>query len=384
MWGAALARPCWADGALEGGVRRGLRLSGALHYRLKQRELPSWPDPAPTLPEHKENFLNRNPSKTLSLEFSYLPSASAAPHTYISAWWAGEGGQFLLPHTPSFNSMSALPVPALPPLDSTYGVWLVALLLESILYGMGLVQAWMYFMSMPTDSLFVQLNVLSVVIIETLQVIFFFHASYHRFVHRFAVITVELLWFDSVRYATLSSSSPLTHQPKLQLICAYLGAFLVQIFFAVRVFKLARGSGSTMAILAMYTIFALAIASIGTGIAQTAWTGAIGSFAELGKTKAVTTVQAATSLACDFLITVFLCLFLTSQKGEIKKTNYLLERLIFEAINRGILTALSSGVNLVLFLAIPDTFLVLPRVGAKLQALHEQHARDPQYAQVHA
>ncbi|KAF7324914.1 hypothetical protein MKEN_00533600 [Mycena kentingensis (nom. inval.)] len=253
--------------------------------------------------------------------------------------------------------MSALPVPALPPLDSTYGVWLVALLLESILYGMGLVQAWMYFMSMPTDSLFVQLNVLSVVIIETLQVIFFFHASYHRFVHRFAVITVELLWFDSVCLVTLSSSSPLTLRPrKLQLICAYLGAFLVQIFFAVRVFKLARGSGSTMAILAMYIIFALAIASIGTGIAQTAWTGAIGSFAELGKTKAVTTVQAATSLACDVLITVFLCLFLTSQKGEIKKTNYLLERLIFEAINRGILTALSSGVNLVLFLAIPDTF----------------------------
>jgi hypothetical protein len=35
--------------------------------------------------------------------------------------------------------------------------------------------------------------------------------------------------------------------------------------------------------------------------------------------QAVTTLQAAASLACDLLITIYLCLFLESQKGEMMK-----------------------------------------------------------------
>jgi hypothetical protein len=37
-------------------------------------------------------------------------------------------------------------------LDSTYGVWLVSLFLETLLYGMGVLQTWIYFASRPTDS----------------------------------------------------------------------------------------------------------------------------------------------------------------------------------------------------------------------------------------
>ncbi|KAK7057097.1 hypothetical protein R3P38DRAFT_2839295, partial [Favolaschia claudopus] len=51
-----------------------------------------------------------------------------------------------------------------------------------------------------------------------------------------------------------------------------------------------------------------------------------------------------------------LCLFLKSQKGEMMKTNSMMDLLIYDAINRGVLSALSSGVNMVLFLAVPDTF----------------------------
>jgi hypothetical protein len=40
-----------------------------------------------------------------------------------------------------------------PPLDSTYGVWLVSLLLETILYGMGVLQTWICFATFTTDML---------------------------------------------------------------------------------------------------------------------------------------------------------------------------------------------------------------------------------------
>jgi hypothetical protein len=37
------------------------------------------------------------------------------------------------------------------PLDSTYGVWLVALVLETFLFGMGVLQTGIYFAGRPTD-----------------------------------------------------------------------------------------------------------------------------------------------------------------------------------------------------------------------------------------
>ncbi|KAJ7892021.1 hypothetical protein B0H13DRAFT_2340324 [Mycena leptocephala] len=80
------------------------------------------------------------------------------------------------------------------------------------------------------------------------------------------------------------------------------------------------------------------------------------SFLKLDETKPITTVQSAASLACDIFITIYLCLILTTQEGEMMKTNSMMDMLIYDANNHGTLTALSSGVNMVLFLALPDTF----------------------------
>ncbi|KAF8156262.1 hypothetical protein K438DRAFT_1986852 [Mycena galopus ATCC 62051] len=55
------------------------------------------------------------------------------------------------------------------------------------------------------------------------------------------------------------------------------------------------------------------------GTAQTVLSYEARSFLKLGPTKPVTTVQAAASLVCDMLITVFLCAFLKSQKGDLMK-----------------------------------------------------------------
>ncbi|KAF7335128.1 hypothetical protein MVEN_02263700 [Mycena venus] len=213
------------------------------------------------------------------------------------------------------------------PLDSTYGVWLVSLFLETLLYGMGLLQAWLYFAGRPTDLVSVKWTVLVVLVLETIQVVFFFRSSYIRFVERFGQIQIDLIWADS-----------------LQLLAAYLSAFIVQLYFGSRIHK------------CIYTILMLAVVELLAGIAQTVLSYKLRSFLKLDETKPITTVQSAASLACDLLITIYLCLFLISQKGEIVKTNSMMDMLIYDAINRGTLTALSSGVNMVLFLALPDTF----------------------------
>ncbi|KAJ7039387.1 hypothetical protein C8F04DRAFT_1318902 [Mycena alexandri] len=226
------------------------------------------------------------------------------------------------------------------PLDSTYGAWFVSLFIETILYGMGTLQAWIYFTGRPTDAVSVKATVLLVLALETIQVTFFFRSSYFRFVERFGIIQTDLIWADS-----------------LQLLAAYLSAFAVQIYFASRIDKLTKARGKFgLSAIGLYTIFLLAFVQIVAGITQTIRTYQIRSYLKIDETKAITTLQTAASVACDLLITTYLCLFLKRQKGEIKKTNSMVDMLIYDAINRGSLTAVSSCVTMVLFLALPDTF----------------------------
>ncbi|KAK7015423.1 hypothetical protein R3P38DRAFT_3400438 [Favolaschia claudopus] len=214
-------------------------------------------------------------------------------------------------------------------LDSTYGAWFISLLLETILYGMGILQTWNCFAARATDPRAVQAT--------TVQVIFFSISSYSRFVRNFGEI-------------------------QLQLLAAYLSAFIVQIYFASRIHRLTEARKPlSLSALGIYIILLLSITQIVAGIIQTVWSYELRSLLKLGTTKvcyylAITTLQSAASLACDMLITTYLCLFLKSQKGEMMKTNSMMDLLIYDAINRGVLTALSFGVNMVLFLAVPDTF----------------------------
>ncbi|KAJ7235287.1 hypothetical protein B0H12DRAFT_148914 [Mycena haematopus] len=226
------------------------------------------------------------------------------------------------------------------PLDSTYGVWLVSLFLETLLYGMGLLQAWSYFAKRPTDVASVKWTVLLVVALETIQVVFFFRSSYFRFVERFGQIQLDLIWDDS-----------------LQLLAAYLSAFIVQLYFVSRIHKLTKGRTKlSLSAFGIYFILVLAVVQLVAGIVQTVLSYELRSFLKLGETKPVTTLQSASSLVCDLLITLYLCLFLKSQKGDMIKTNSMMDMLIHDAINRGVLTSLSSGLNMILFLALPDTF----------------------------
>ncbi|KAJ7916689.1 hypothetical protein B0H13DRAFT_1871016 [Mycena leptocephala] len=175
-------------------------------------------------------------------------------------------------------------------LDSTYCVWLVSLLLETLLYGMGILQTWTYFSSRPADAAYVKW-------------------------------TLQLLAASPKDAANFSLSA--------------IGIYTIHFLAAVQIcisFGLSSSSAKPR-----------------TDCRRL-------RFPSANAVSAITTLQAAASLACDLLITTYLCLFLESKKGEMIKTNSMMDVLIRDAISRGMLTALSSGVSMVLFLALPDTF----------------------------
>ncbi|KAF7372166.1 hypothetical protein MVEN_00075700 [Mycena venus] len=220
-------------------------------------------------------------------------------------------------------------------LDSTYGAWFVALFIENLLYGMGLVQTWIYLFRRPADKPCIKWTVLIVLALETLQMLSFFRSSYFRFVERFGQIQIDPIWTDS-----------------LQLLAGYLNMFAVQLYFASRI------HASGLSLIGVWIILILAVVQISAGIAQTVVLYCLGSYTRLSETTPVTAVQSAACLACDLLTMAFLCLFFRRSKGnsDMKQTRLILDRLISDAINRGTLTSLSSAMNLILFLALPNTF----------------------------
>ncbi|KAJ7196929.1 hypothetical protein GGX14DRAFT_574425 [Mycena pura] len=245
-----------------------------------------------------------------------------------------------------------------PSLVSTYGAWLISLFVETILYGIGIFQTFLYFQWWPTDSWGIKATVALMMFFETTQIIFFFRSTFFRFVIKFGEIQGDLIWSDS-----------------LQLLANYLTAFTVQLhvfllalessklifptsYFASRIYKLTREGPKVYNIskAGIYAVVLLAVVQISAGIAQTVRSYQLRSFARLDETKAITTLQTAASLACDICITLYLCYYLGRHKNAMRRTQKVLRALMMNAVNRGMLTSLTSAGTMILFLAFPDTF----------------------------
>ncbi|KAF9064704.1 hypothetical protein BDP27DRAFT_1450623 [Rhodocollybia butyracea] len=222
------------------------------------------------------------------------------------------------------------------PLAPTYGIWLTSMWLATILYGMGLLQTWLYFHWYSQDHWGVRMTVICLIVFETLQITFFFGATYAALINNFGDFPAlfVITWVDSA-----------------QLLAGYLSAFTVQMYFAYCLYLLNKKHKIVTVL-----IMALALTQIGAGVAQTIKTTILGSFLTIDSTKQITSLQSASALACDLVITVALYQTLKSKKNGLKDTNTLLQKLMINAINRGALTAVAAAINLTLFLALPGTF----------------------------
>ncbi|KAF7372133.1 hypothetical protein MVEN_00072200 [Mycena venus] len=233
---------------------------------------------------------------------------------------------------------------SLPSLASTYGPWLISLLLETILYGIGIAQSILYVQRRPTtDSWSVKGPVVIVTFLETVQISFFFSSTYYRFVQRFGEPPGDLIWSDS-----------------LQLLADYLTAFAVQMYSAWRIHILTSKADRMRRIFLVgtYLVILLAFVQISAGIAQTILSYQLRSFSKLGQTKATTTLQTAASLACDVVIMLLPCMFLALNKDRMERdeTKKKMNSVMMNAVIRGMLTAASSAVTMILFLVYPDTY----------------------------
>ncbi|KAJ7218204.1 hypothetical protein C8J57DRAFT_1395387 [Mycena rebaudengoi] len=223
------------------------------------------------------------------------------------------------------------------PFESTYGVAFITLFLATILYGIGLLQTFLYFHWYPKDRWTVKTTVVIVVILETMQIVFYLDALYFRLIDNFGKFPdLDIIsWQDSA-----------------QLLFGHLSAFIVQMYFGYCISVL-----NPRAKIVSATIVLLGLVSLGSAIAQIIRTRQVGFYSSLKLEKPITvTTQSASTLACDIVITAALVYTLRGSKSDIKGTNTMLSALIVNAVNRGMLTAVSALINMTLFVVRPDTF----------------------------
>ncbi|KAF7303956.1 hypothetical protein MIND_00626300 [Mycena indigotica] len=220
--------------------------------------------------------------------------------------------------------------------DKTFGIWLVAQLFQAILYGMGLLQAYLYFFWYPKDGWWTKGTVTLITVLETLQTGFFFAATYRLFITDFG---------------NFEALSDFPWQALAQLLTLYASTFVAQCYFAFCIYQLYKRNWWYPSI-----VFVLSLVGFGGGVAQIFLAVRIQKFAELPSTSAASNTQAALSLAADIMITVGLIWRLHETRTGIQSTNKLLNFLIMTAINRGVLTMITALLNMVLFLTQPGTF----------------------------
>ncbi|KAJ7122195.1 hypothetical protein C8R44DRAFT_785820 [Mycena epipterygia] len=221
-------------------------------------------------------------------------------------------------------------------LASTFGMWLVALFLESILYGMGLLQVYLYFLWYSKDNWGIKATVITITVLETFQTITFFVLVYTFLIDDFGD-------FDKLAFIPWQSLA--------QLVALYTSTFVVQAYFAHCIYLLHKKN-----IILPGIIFVLSFVGLGAGIAQVVISVHLKQWIELPKTSAASNTQAALSLTSDILITVALCWRLNHVRSGVKSTEKILNFLIVTAVNRGLLTMLTALMNMVLFLSKPGTF----------------------------
>ncbi|KAF8197025.1 hypothetical protein BJ912DRAFT_1056116 [Pholiota molesta] len=224
--------------------------------------------------------------------------------------------------------------------------------------GCGLLQAWLYFHWYSKDNWGIKGMVILLVLIETFQIITFFQITYFYLIDNFGNVPnlLVIYWQDSA-----------------QLFATYLSAFVVQIYFGYCIYVLDKKNKIIPAIIVI-----LALTQIGAGLVQTILTVKIHLLTGLDKTIPITTLEAAAAFTCDLVITTSLLWSLRKHKGQIKATNNLLNRLMINAINRGVLTALCAAVNMIVLNRAPITSSL---ACSERKIIHEQCFGNPQSRQ---
>ncbi|KAJ7478404.1 hypothetical protein FB451DRAFT_1557078 [Mycena latifolia] len=237
-------------------------------------------------------------------------------------------------HRPFVRCPARPPFPPAPDVSPLFGPLLLGVLLNTLLYGVLLVQAFLYYNRYKKDRAWFRYLVLYLVIAET--------ANW--------VCDVGLIYEPLIiRYATLEA---LTVSPILLRADALLTVLIstpVQLFIAWRVRVVTRS------FVLPAIIILLAIVSFGGGISVTTVVTLHPEFASFPQFKPEVITWLVATSACDVFLTSSLVYSLWIRKTNVISTDSYINKIIRLTVQTGFITAAGALIDMLLYVLIPNT-----------------------------
>ncbi|KAI5899312.1 uncharacterized protein SCHCODRAFT_02604797 [Schizophyllum commune H4-8] len=225
-------------------------------------------------------------------------------------------------------------------LDLTLGMLFSSLVLSSVLYGCSLLQGWHYYrVYARKDSWVYKGLVIFILVFDTVQQGMFASSVY---------------WYCVTNHGNSLALGQLEGTLAYQVLFVGLLAFVVQLFYCHRVYRLSHGNYYVTALL-----IASAISAFTCTFVFSVRCAQMSTFAELPAIKNINIAINITSAATDVLISISMIFCLQQSKTGFKRSNDVLNRLIVFTFNTGLPTSFTALWCCIAINVWPDTFIYM-------------------------
>ncbi|KAI0337224.1 hypothetical protein BDW22DRAFT_1364391 [Trametopsis cervina] len=218
------------------------------------------------------------------------------------------------------------------PASVAHGPALLGIMLNILLYGVMLMQCFMYFSRFPKDRPWIRFLVLLLLFGDTVNSVFLIIWIYDILILHFGDIDALATgnWVFSTEPAMTGTL-----------------ATIVQLFFAWRIMRLTNNFWVTTLI--VITALTSAVGGVGTAISI----HFTKEFAHFQDFKVIVIVWLIGAAICDLSITIMLTTHLRRHKTGFSRTDSVLNKIIRVTVSNGLLTSVWAIIDLIVYLATP-------------------------------
>ncbi|KAJ7095952.1 hypothetical protein B0H15DRAFT_80112 [Mycena belliarum] len=235
-------------------------------------------------------------------------------------------------------------------LQSTFGSAFVGLVVSAVLYGVTVLQTYLYYRNYPEDSKILKWMVGILWILDTTHLV---------------LCTIAVYWVLILNFNNPTILGTTTWSLNVQTDFNGLIGLIVECFYVRRVWIVSRN------IYLSLLIFILSLIHFTFGIVFT-----IGSFetsrSQFSSLVWVTSLGLGSAAAADMLIGVSLCYYLSKSRTGITRTDSLIGTLMMYSLTTGFLTGIIACLVVITFATMPNKFVYVAFifVSGRYESLH--------------
>ncbi|KAF9043623.1 hypothetical protein BDZ89DRAFT_1059540 [Hymenopellis radicata] len=209
------------------------------------------------------------------------------------------------------------------------GALFIGVVISVFLFGISTTQSWYYYQHYPNDRKFLKAVVATLWLFELFHAVLACHAVY---------------WYLVMNYSNPEALGVSIWSANLTLLASAFITLIVHLFFAWRVRMLSGGRWLIPVIIGIVALASSAFVLATVGLSFKA-----GTFADYPEPdiEVVSSTSLALSVLADIMIAVSIGYYLNRGRSGFSKTDHLINKLIFYAMNVGILTSVLDFVVLI-------------------------------------